>query len=190
MTLAVTYDDALHLAGIGLAVWSRLGPEQWFPQYKILCGNVFDYDANFVLTEPTPAVRAATSTPGLLATPPFPKIVAGLRDYYFLTYKPFTRLPLEMSGRLVMNDPALARFENKRVFRELFADKLPIPEYQILPFDELNREGAAAAYRRFAAHLAQCLCSSTSTCPAGEERSLCAAPQTSPRRAKSWGCIR
>src|SRR5690606_35178031 len=79
----------------------------------------------------------------------FRSIATGkMADYRFVVYKPVNVPPGLSEHQFVANPISFSRFENKRVFREVFAGKLPIPEYRLVPFAELLDRDPAETYEQ------------------------------------------
>ncbi len=148
--MKITYDNSIKIAGLGLAPWPRLGPEQWLPSYKI--ASLYGWDLNG--RNGVPEVIALSdrgevpqlerlNTASLLKTPEFQRILEhDLAGYTFLPYKAVT-IPAELAHRkFMMVDPSFTElFENKVEFRKLFDGKIRFPDYRVynrteLPADE------------------------------------------------------
>jgi biotin carboxylase len=142
--MKIQYDADVLIAGLGIVPWTRLGPERWFPNYKIISGAGWDLPAMpglpevFALadqTGPLPDMAKLTSQ-NLLDTSQFQSMLQKtIPGYAIFTYKP-VRLPenlLQSGITFKMMDQSLTKtIENKAAFREQFADlELPFPAFTI-----------------------------------------------------------
>lgn len=149
--MKVVYDKNLKIAGIGVYPWARLGPQNWFDNYKI--ASLFDWDVDGIDGIEVHALQGYAgrnchdgkqNTPSLLQNPLFQNM---LREYFsgyaILTYKPVTPPEaLADSGITFLSDETETvlsrRFENKAWFRRAFADKgIHIPDFTICKREEL-----------------------------------------------------
>lgn len=152
--MKIAYDNTIKIAGLGLAPWPRLGPEQWIPHYKI--ASLYGWDLHG--RSDVPEVIALSdrgdvpqlerlNTASLLKTPEFQKILQeDLAGYAFLPYKAVT-IPPELSSRkFMMVEPSFTElFENKVEFRKLFDGSIRFPGYRIYDRAELPRDEAGFA---------------------------------------------
>ncbi len=155
MNIKITYNADAKIGAIGPSVWAKLGPEEWFKAYKLVCANSRHYDEDFIvdLGIQNDDLESFT-TQNIIETPQF-KVVATetLPDYRFIAYKSVV-VPAGMrEDLLIINPIELSRFENKRVFRELFTGKVPIPEYVMMPFQDWTDSEKRKMYQDFTAKL-------------------------------------
>ena len=47
--IAIRYDKSARIGAVGPSVWAKLGPEDWFTDYKIVVANAREYDRQFVV---------------------------------------------------------------------------------------------------------------------------------------------
>lgn len=153
--MKVSFDPGLKIAGIGIVPWTRLGPEQWLPNYAI--ASLYGWDLGkmpgvppvFALSDvfhPLPAVTKL-NTGHLLATPEFQALLhQHLPGYDLLTYKP-TSVPAALADRtFLMVDTAFTnRFENKVEFREMFHKRVRFPDYAVWRREALKKDEAVFA---------------------------------------------
>ena len=151
--MKVQYDKSLKIAGVSIQPWARIGPEQWFDNYKIasLAGwnmrsqNVEHMNSlAYVRDQCEKPYADELTTQALLQDPIFQDmIITHLPEYHIFTYKPFVipeRLKQSSLQFLPSNDMyALAqKFENKSWFRRIFAERLcNIPPHKIYPWREM-----------------------------------------------------
>lgn len=137
--IAIRYDKNALVGAVGPSVWAKLGPEDWFTNYKIVVANAREYDRPFVVDlglNVDDFERATTEE--IVATPRFLTVANDeLTDYRFIAYK-----AIDIPGgierqRFITNDSQFARFEDKKFFRQTFTGRLPIPEYEIVSYGEL-----------------------------------------------------
>jgi len=156
MHLGVDYNKNVAVGAAGPSVWAKLGPERWFPQYRIVCANGRDFTAPYVIDMGISEQEVVDflTTQSLLDLPQFATLANGqLANYRFVVYRP-VHTPSGMSAdRFIANDSAYSRYENKRVFREMFHDMVAIPEYRIIPVAELLQANSTATYEKYAAVL-------------------------------------
>jgi hypothetical protein len=156
MNLQVQYDRSLKIGAVGPSVWAKLGPEDWFDNYKIVSANSREYHADFVLDLGFVSgdIKAFT-TQDILDTAEFKDLAVGaMADYRFIIYKPLP-VPDGLSpARFIANDILFARFENKRIFREVFGSSLPIPRYVLVAMGELIKGNARLLYEQFSKQFA------------------------------------
>lgn len=152
---AISYDKELKIAAVGPSAWAKLGPERWFKNYTIVCANSRGYKAPFVIDlGHHRGEKADFTTESTIETPAFQALMQEeLRDYKFLVYKPMANQYGPEQSRLIANPSTFSRFENKRIFRELFADKLPIIAHEFVSFSELSASTAGENYARFSKKL-------------------------------------
>ncbi|HSW79865.1 MAG TPA: ATP-grasp domain-containing protein [Candidatus Saccharimonadales bacterium] len=146
--MKIDFDNSIKIAGIGLVPWTRLGPEQWLPNYAIvsyyggIMSDAANMPKNYALGEfvhPLPKL-AKFNTGHLLRNPDFQRLLEEkLAGYDLLTYRPVT-VPDELKHRkFLLNDNKLAaKLENKVEFRRLFAGKINFPKYEIYDRSELE----------------------------------------------------
>lgn len=134
--MKISYNKDVKIAGIGMVPWTRLGPERWFPDYKIASmegWDITDTDAPTVIAADGPLLVKA-NTQNLIEDQGFQaKLLQTLPGYDFMTYKPVV-VPSELAAhRFLKNDEKLAqRLENKAAFREdMKSFNLPFPAYTI-----------------------------------------------------------
>ncbi len=139
MKVDVTYRRQALIGAIGPSVWAKLGPEDWFDKYVIVAANSRNYNADFVidLNMRQDDIEKFT-TQNIVDTPQFFTIATQtLKDYKFIVYRPVDRVAEITRDRFIANDISFSRFEDKKIFREVFGDTLPIPKYEIAPMDVL-----------------------------------------------------
>ena len=147
--MKVNFDTHLKIAGIGMVPWTRLGPERWFPDYKIAAYQDWDIDdphAPEVVTAGTALQLETVNTQSLLAEPEFQDVLRKkLAGYNILTYKP-VRQPGALGdfAFLSSNQQLAKQLENKAAFRELMRPLgIPFAPYAIYGS---NEELAGADY--------------------------------------------
>ena len=145
--MKVLYDNTLKVGGIGICPWTRLGPEKWFPEYKI--ASFFNPEADVDGMPSTYGVHGKGAdtlirynSVQLLKEPAFQAL---LHDH-FPGYKLFTyksaEAPDAIEEYLLRPDERYAGLtkilENKAEFRRLFAsDSIRFPEFTIYAKDSL-----------------------------------------------------
>ena len=142
--MRIIYDETLKVAGIGIVPWARLGPEQWFSNYRI--ASFYDWD--LISSNDLPPVYSLDgraklqklSTAQLIQNSNFQKLLASnLKDYAFLTYKPIIAPKILDNSRFLANSPDfIERFENKYWFRQHFQKTLDFPPYRFFELKELE----------------------------------------------------
>ncbi|HET8991789.1 MAG TPA: ATP-grasp domain-containing protein [Candidatus Saccharimonadales bacterium] len=139
--MTVIYDHDLKIAGLSLIPLSRSGPQQWFHNYKIISLENWDEgqkaDVISVWDKNTFPVHRLKS---LLDSNKFRELLLSqFMDYDLFIGKP-QRIPRWLiPHQLLMLDNRLARqIENKVFVREIFADDLPFPQYEIHSLDSLR----------------------------------------------------
>ena len=137
--IAIRYDKSARIGAVGPSVWAKLGPEDWFTDYKIVVANAREYDRQFVvdLGLGVDDFERAT-TEEIVATPQFITIAnEELPEYRFIAYKAI-EIPGGMErDRFITNDSQFTRFEDKKFFRQTFTGRLPIPEHEIIAYSDL-----------------------------------------------------
>ena len=145
--MKIRFDNNIKIAGIGMVPWTRLGPEQWLPRYKIASLYGWDVPAKVGVPEvigladrgPIPELPRV-NTASLLKTPEFQALLnTELPGYDLLTYKPVT-LPAALHDRkLLSTDPSFTeRYENKVWFRQRFASDIVFPKFYVYQRSDLN----------------------------------------------------
>jgi glutathione synthase/RimK-type ligase-like ATP-grasp enzyme len=140
MKLKVTYDKNLKIGAVGPSVWAKLGPEEWFQNYKIVCADARDYDEPFVvdLHMVDPSAANKLTTQAVVNLKEFQEIVqTQLNDYRFIVYSPVNVPDGLLQQTFIANHISFRRFENKCEFRKLFSEEIPIPQYFVVSMDEL-----------------------------------------------------
>lgn len=128
--MKVSYDNSLKVGGIGISPWTRLGPEKWFPEYKI--ASFFPPDEGLDGMPRTYSIygNGARSLPrynsvNLLKEPAFAELLRDeFSNYKLFTYKSAAS-PKELEKYLLRQDERYAelakKLENKAEFRRHFA---------------------------------------------------------------------
>lgn len=148
--MKVLYDTSAKVAGIAIVPFSRLGPERWFENYTVVSYHPWDI-ANIPGSPRLLSLGSAThphadlekiNTSSLLADSDFRLLLADkLKGYNIHTYKAVTltdalkAMPVKFNGV----DPVLReKIENKAEFRNLFSDRVRMPQYRIYEYRELR----------------------------------------------------
>lgn len=129
-----TYNKDAYIAAIGPSVWAKLGPEKWFDNYVIAVDNSRGYNADYVidLDIRTSNGRALT-TQKIIDTQIFADIAqSDLEGYKFLVYKPVTKPTSLNEDRFISNNERLGKYEDKKVFRDIFNGHIQIPRHTIM----------------------------------------------------------
>jgi hypothetical protein len=153
MKTNITYSRDTHIAAVGPSVWAKLGPEDWFDSYKLVAANSRNYQADFVIDL---AIQAEDieqfTTQNIIETPQFKAIANGeLAPYQFIAYRP-VEIPEGLTAdRFIANDIIFSRFEDKKIFRELFDGLIPIPKYTIISLTEFLDQDAGEMYETYRA---------------------------------------
>jgi hypothetical protein len=157
MKSRIGYNRHIKLAGVGPSVWAKLGPERWFDNYKVVCANARGYQADYVIDLGMHADDLESlTTQSIVDTDAFQALAGNqMSDYRFVVYKPVKIPPKLSQDRFIANHSSYKRYENKRIFRETFAGKLPIPEHRIVPFVEFFSQDAGQTYRAFSGEFGQ-----------------------------------
>lgn len=140
--MRVIYDSSNLIAGIGVTPWTRLGPDRWFHNYKIVaCQDVGvaaipHIPSIFMLGLGRSGVR---STRRMVHTDNFCVLANGpLADYRFMPYRPVEVSNDSLQHRFIMNNPAYSfTYENKAWIRETFGSQLPFAPFEIYPRSSL-----------------------------------------------------
>ncbi len=151
--MKIQYDKNLKIAGVSIQPWARVGPEQWFDNYKIASLSGWNMHSQsiermnnsiFVRDQCKKPYVGELTTQALLQDPIFQDmLIAHLPDYHIFTYKPFVipeRLKQSSLQFLPSNDMyALAqKVENKSWFRRIFTERFcNIPSHKIYPWREM-----------------------------------------------------
>ncbi|MFA5004491.1 MAG: ATP-grasp domain-containing protein [Candidatus Saccharimonadales bacterium] len=155
--MKLTYDSNLRVAGIGVAPWTRLGPELWLSNYVIASLSGWDLDPKpalpkiYSLDTKSSSEAMTKNTQSLIQNKHFQNILQRqLPEYDFITYKP-VRVPPELSGRkFLMNEPKFTEhYENKALFRNKMKHAVTFPTFQIYDRDKL--ESSTTAYEQMMA---------------------------------------
>lgn len=139
--IAIRYDKSARIGAVGPSVWAKLGPEDWFTDYKIVVANAREYNRPFVVDlglNVDDFERATTEE--IVATSRFISVAnKELPEYRFIAYKAID-IPEGMKRkRFITNDSQFTRFEDKKFFRQTFTGRLPIPEYEVVSYSDLVR---------------------------------------------------
>jgi hypothetical protein len=143
--MKVNYDRTALIAGIGVAPWTRLGLERWFPNYKI----VSLYDSGVATLRHTPPVLllgdvrlTKRNTQQMVRTDMFKRLATNeLAEYSFLTYKPVEIADGALRNRFIMSRPQYtSSYENKAWLREQFGRQLPFAAYHIYNRTDLRAD--------------------------------------------------
>lgn len=138
MNLDVTYRKDALIGAVGPSVWAKLGPEKWFDAYRLVAANARGYTPPFVVDLQIQAgdLERFTTT-AITLTPQFLSIANDeLKDYKFIIYRPVEPIEGFPMDRFVANDISFRRYEDKKIFRDVFNGVLPIPEYETIDLDE------------------------------------------------------
>ncbi len=153
MDIHITYDKKLLFGGIKPTPWAQLGPEKWFDQYVVVTGNSRGFTADFVRNL---NLSPLATTSGIINTPEFEELASGkLADYRFITYKPMTPPVSIHANRFVAQNSSYKRFEDKKIFRDIFADSLPIPRFFVIPTDDFLSRMADEVFTSYSKLLGQ-----------------------------------
>ncbi len=152
--MKIQYDKNLKIAGVSIQPWARVGPEQWFDNYKIASLSGWNMHSQsiermnnsiFVRDQCEKPYVGELTTQALLQDPIFQDmLIAHLPDYHILTYKPFVipeRLKQSSLQFLPSNDIYVLaqKVENKSWFRRIFAERFcNIPPHRIYPWREMR----------------------------------------------------
>ncbi len=154
MNVGVTYNKKTKIGAVGPSVWAKLGPEDWFDNYKIVCANSREYVRDYIvdLNMRVDDVEKLT-TGNIIASQQFQSVAKDLADYRFVMYKPAKVSGEVDQSRFIANPPSYGRFENKYVFRQLFTGKIPIPDYEVMELNELLACAPGEMYESLASRL-------------------------------------
>lgn len=140
--MKINFDKDLHLAGIGVVPWPRLGPELWLKNYTIASFWGWDIDnlpstpTNYVFSRSYPGIKPAkVNTPLLFGLDQFCDFLdEKLPDWDLMTYRPVSEIPSRLKNRkILMVDPDFTdKYENKAWFRDQFRDLVNFPKFRIL----------------------------------------------------------
>jgi hypothetical protein len=143
--MKVVYNTNVLIAGIGVTPWTRLGPEQWLQDYRIV--SYRDGGATGMLNMPPVHLLGEVeltkkNTQQMIRTDAFKQsALNGLKDYSFITYKPVVVDDPQLEQRFLMNDPGHTRtFENKAWLREAFGAELPFAPFVIVRRADLQAD--------------------------------------------------
>ena len=147
--MKVLYDTTLKIGGIGICPWTRLGPERWFPNYKIASFFNPEVDVSGMpLTYGIHGKGADTllryNSVQLLKEPAFQTLLHDhFSGYKLFTYKSAVA-PDALEKYLIRPDEHYADItkilENKAEFRRLFSsDSVRFPEFTIHTKDSFLR---------------------------------------------------
>jgi glutathione synthase/RimK-type ligase-like ATP-grasp enzyme len=151
MKINVTYSRGEKIGAVGPSVWAKLGPEDWFDNYRVIAADARGYEAEFVqnLDIGVADIQSVT-TQAIIERSDFKDVaLRQLPDYRFIVYKPVQPVEGIDQSRFIANDISFARFEDKKVFRDLFTGKIPIPKFEIIKTDELLGMDSEEVYQRF-----------------------------------------
>lgn len=138
--MKVIYDNSLRVGGIGISPWTRLGPERWFPNYKI--ASFFGADDGVEGLPPIFSIHGQVevlprfNSVNLLKEPAFQTLLQdNFSDYKLFTYKT-AEAPDHIEQYLLRPDEQYMHvaktLENKAAFRRLFSsDDIKFPEFVI-----------------------------------------------------------
>ncbi len=134
--MIITYDKSKLIAGIALYPWTRLGPENWFKDYKIIAAHGWDLPVrqdNIELLSANITDTAVRKTQQFIETDEFKTILFKLPSgYKLIPYKP-VKAPGWCDNVILQNDPKFTEnYENKKRFRESFDGLLPFAQYRVL----------------------------------------------------------
>lgn len=138
MQVDISYDTAALIGAVGPSAWAKLGPEDWFENYKIIAANSRGYDLDFIYDLKMKADDLELpTTENIVNTDMFAAVA--LRDmakYKFIVYKPLHSSGLVDIDRFIANDISYSCYENKKYFRETFVNTLPIPNHIFVAIEE------------------------------------------------------
>lgn len=137
MNLDVTYRKDALIGAVGPSVWAKLGPEKWFDAYRLVAANARGYTPPFVVDLGIHAgdLERFTTT-AITLSPEFLSVANNeLQDYKFIIYRPVEPIEGFPMDRFIANDISYRRYEDKKIFRDVFHDILPIPEYETVDLD-------------------------------------------------------
>lgn len=140
--MKVIYNKSLKVGGIGISPWTRLGPERWFPGYKI--ASFFGAEDGIEGLPPIFSIheKGVDNLPrfnsvNLLKQPEFQSLLQEhFEEYQLFTYKT-AEAPTHIEQYLLRPDAQYAHvaktLENKAEFRCLFSsESIRFPEYTIM----------------------------------------------------------
>lgn len=147
----IHYDTTMHLAAVGPSVWAKLGPEKWFDTYKIAVADTRDYAAPFVIDLGIkPSDIGEFTTQKIIDTDEFKAVaLSQLADYKFIVYRPIDPPVYLSADRFIAQDLSFSRFEDKKVFRETFIGKIPIPRHIFMDLDIMLDTSSDDSYERY-----------------------------------------
>lgn len=147
----IHYNTTMKLAAVGPSVWAKLGPEKWFDDYKIAVADKREYDAPFVIDL---GIKQADigefTTQKVIDTKEFMSVATSqLADYKFIVYRPVEPPAYLSPERFVAQDLSFSRFEDKKVFRETFADTVRVPRHTFVDLDLILTTSRAELYETY-----------------------------------------
>lgn len=148
MATHLKYNKNTLIGAVGPSVWAKLGPEDWFSHYVIVAANSRDFHAGYVVDlNLEQGELDEFTTQKIVFTPEFIKVaMEKLPEYKFLVYRPLD-LPEGLDkSRFVANDMYFRKYEDKKQFREMFTDKLRIPEFEMVGMDDFLARSVDTAY--------------------------------------------
>ncbi|OGL34667.1 hypothetical protein A3F65_03125 [Candidatus Saccharibacteria bacterium RIFCSPHIGHO2_12_FULL_47_16b] len=145
--MKVSFKKSLKLLGVGISPFSRLGPQQWFDDYKIAAYYGWD-----IADQGAPAVESLASlgielprlnSQSLLNNANFQQqLVDEYKDHHVLTYKPLgLKIPPPLQKatfKLLGTNLSCPFYENKALFRQEFGKLLPFPPFKIKRLSEIG----------------------------------------------------
>lgn len=151
MNLKLRYNKDAHIGAVGPSVWAKLGPEDWFSNYVVACANARNYDEPFVIDLRIGSEQAdKLTTQNIVNTKEFQDYAnTKLGEYRFIVYKPIHTPPQMTDDRFIANPVSFSIFEDKHEFRRLFADKIPIPDYVVVSFDNFFGEQPGQLFAQY-----------------------------------------
>jgi len=147
--LAIEYNHNVPMGVVSDDPLTFLLHDQFFDDYRILCNIpqrwVNDLPLNANVSALGVPAKSGEGTERLIKSKKFVELVKSEPKRKYVLYSPIDP-PYKVNPlALLMNSPTIAHaYENKRYFRDEFADLIRIPEYEIKYMSELDR---AAAYR-------------------------------------------
>jgi len=150
LSSAIKYSRSLCLGAVSDDPLTFLIHDRFFDDYRIVTHNKQDWlkdlPVNAALTDLNmPSVKGEAVIPQLVKSRRFVELNKEEPKRKYILYAPVDP-PYKVNPlSLIMNSPAIAHaYENKRYFRDEFADLIRMPEYEIKYINELDK---AAAYR-------------------------------------------
>lgn len=143
--LPITYDRNAQIISVHDSMIPFVGMEDLFDNFRFLVPEKKNWISELPFANRIDSVGlpASTSPSQILKSPRMVKYTKAHPKAKYLVYSPVDA-PYKINPlQIIMNSPTLTHaYENKRYFREEFAELIRMPEYEVWRIDQLDRANA------------------------------------------------